>query len=223
MDLVANNIANVNTPSYQREKMMFVEYLVKPHQNSPMSFVQDYGTARDLSAGQLTKTENPLDVALSGDGYFTVETDRGPRYTRSGRFQLNADGQISTQQGFPVLSTGGQPITVPPDTSTISIATDGTISAGTQAIDTIGIVTFNDAQKMQRETGNLFSADEAPAPAPNAKVLQGMLEEANVNAVVEMTRMIEIHRAYESNQRLLQDEHDRLKQAISRLMRPTRN
>ena len=223
MDLVANNIANVNTPSYQREKMMFVEYLAKPHEDSPLSFVQDFGTARDLSAGQLTKTGNTLDVALSGDGYFAVETDRGPRYTRSGRFQLNADRLIATQQGHPVLSTGGQPISIPPDATEISIASDGTVSADAEVIDTIGVLTFQNPQKMQREPGNLFTAEEQPAPAEATKILQGMLEEANVNAVVEMTRMIEIHRTYSSNQRLLQDEHDRLKQAITRLTRPARN
>ena len=223
MDLVANNIANAHTPSYQREKMIFVEYLAKPHKGSPLSFVQDFGTARDLSAGQLTKTNNSLDIALSGEGYFAVETERGPRYTRSGRFQLNADRLVTTQQGHPVLSAGGQPIAIPPDATEISIATDGTVSADSQVIDTIGVVTFGEPQKMQREFGNLFTADEQPAPTEETKILQGMLEEANVNAVVEMTRMIEIHRTYSSNQRLLQDEHDRQKQAISRLTRPARN
>ena len=223
MDAVGHNIANVNTPAYKAERMMFAEYLVRPQKDAPMSFVQDMGMMRDLRDGPLTKTGNPLDLAITGDGYFIVQADNGQRYTRSGRFQLDADGQITNQLGQPVLSGAGQPVIIPPGTTNISIAPDGTVSAGTEVVGTIGIVTFDDPRAMKREANNLYATDAAPGQAENARVLQGMLEESNVNAIQELTTMIEIHRAYEKNQRVLQDEHDRMRRAIGQIAAPARS
>jgi len=217
MDVVANNIANMNTPSYKGEKMMFVEYLVEPQKDQPLSFVQDYGMVRDMTEGPLAATNNPLDIAISGDGFFTVETENGARYTRSGRFQLDRDGQVTNQLGQPLLTAGGQPIVVPPGSGPITIASDGTLSAGTQVLGTIGVVTFEKPKEMQREANNLFNTDEPPQPAADSQIMQGMLEESNVSGIAEMTKMIEIHRRYTSNQRLMQQEHDRIRRSISRL------
>ena len=124
MDVIANNIANMNTPSYKGEKMMFVEYLVEPQKDQPLSFVQDFGMIRDMTEGPLASTNNPLDMAISGDGFFTVETENGARYTRSGRFQLDREGQIVNQLGHPLLTAGGQPILVPSGSGPITIASD---------------------------------------------------------------------------------------------------
>ena len=214
MDVVANNIANVNTPAYKAERMLFSEYMVRPQKDAPLSFVEDKGMIRDLREGQLTKTGNPLDLALSGDGFFLVETEGGQRFTRSGRFQLNADGQIVNQLGHPVLSATGQPIIIPPDATDIAIAPDGVVSADTTAVGRIGVVNFDNPRAMRREANNIYATEEAPAPVEGARVLQGMLEESNVNAIQEMTNMIEVHRAYASNQRALQDEHERMRRAI---------
>jgi flagellar basal-body rod protein FlgF len=213
MDAVANNIANMNTPAYKSEHIMFSEYLVRPQRNVPLSFVEDKGMVRDLSEGPLTKTGNPFDVALSGDGYFIVNTGNGQRYTRSGRFQLDADGQIVNRLGQPVVSEGGQPIVIPPGTRDVSIAPDGTVSADTAVVGSIGVVRFNDQRAMKREGNNLYSTNETGTPDDRTRILQGMLEESNVNPVEEMTKMIEVHRAYASNQRVLQDEHDRIRRA----------
>jgi flagellar basal-body rod protein FlgF len=222
MDAVANNMANMNTPAYKAERMMFSEYLVRPQKNVPLSFVQDKGMIRDLRDGPLTSTGNPLDLALTGDGYFMIDTENGERYTRSGRFQLDADGQITNQLGQRVLSAAGQPISVPPGTSNISIAPDGTVSAGTEVIGTIGIVRFDNPRAMKREANNLYAADGAPRPAEDTRVMQGMLEESNVNPIQEMTNMIEIQRAYTANQRVLQDEHERIRRAIGQIIGPAR-
>jgi flagellar basal-body rod protein FlgF len=223
MDAVAHNMANMNTPGYKAERMLFSEFLVRPQKNAPMSFVQDKGMMRDLRDGPLTNTGNPLDLALTGDGYFVIGTDNGERYTRSGRFQLDADGQITNQLGQRVLSAAGQPIAVPPGTTNISIAPDGTVSAGTEVIGTIGIASFDNPRAMKREANNLYAAEGAPRAAEGTRVMQGMLEESNVNAIQEMTNMIEIHRAYTSNQRLLQDEHERIRRAIGQIVGPARS
>ncbi len=227
MDAVANNIANVNTPGYKAERMMFSEYLVRPQRNVPLSFVQDRGMMRDLSEGPLTKTGNPLDLALSGDGYFMVDTPNGQRYTRSGRFQLDAERRIVDERGEPVLGDGGQPITIPTDRNVITIAPDGTVSAntdGTVSTDTdivgkLGVVTFDNPRSMKREAFGLYASDATPTPAKEqTRVMQGMLEESNVNAIQEMTNMIEISRAYTANQQVLQNEDDRMRRAISQIL-----
>lgn len=213
MDAVANNVANMNTPAYKSEQVSFAEYLVEPQKNVPLSFVEDRGMVRNLTEGPLTKTGNPFDLALSGDGYFIVGTEGGERYTRSGRFQLDAGGQIVNQMGQPVLSASGQPVIIPPGAKDVSIAPDGTVSADAEIVGTIGVVKFADPRSMKREANNLYATDAAPTPGDRASVLQGMLEQSNVNAVEELTNMIEVHRAYAANQRVLQDEHERLRRA----------
>jgi flagellar basal-body rod protein FlgF len=226
MDAVANNIANVNTPGYKAERMMFSEYLVRPQRNAPLSFVQDRGMMRDLSEGPLTSTGNPLDLALTGDGYFTIDTPDGPRYTRSGRFQLDADRKIVNQLGQPVLSDGGQPITIPIDRNVITIAPDGTVSANTDGpvspdtaiVGKIGVASFDNGQSMKREANGLYASDSPPTPALQTRVMQGMLEESNVNAIQEMTSMIEINRTYTANQQVLQNEDERMRRAISQII-----
>lgn len=214
MDVVAHNVANMNTPAFKAERVLFAEYLVQPQRNVPMSFVEDKAMLRDLTEGPLTKTGNPFDLAISGDGYFIVGTDAGERYSRSGRFQLDADGQMVNQLGHPVLSAAGQPIVIPPGTRDVSISPDGTVSADTEVVGAVGVVRFENPRELKREENNLYTAEEPAQPDGTSRVLQGMLEESNVNAVHEMTTMIDIHRAYASNQRLLQDEHDRIRRAI---------
>ena len=188
MDAVANNIANANTPGYKAERMLFSEYLVRPQRNAPLSFVQDRGMMRDLREGPLTKTGNTLDLALTGDGYFTVDTPNGPRYTRSGRFQLDADRRIVDERGEPVLGDAGQPISIPIDRNVITIAPDGTVSAntdGTVATDTaivgkIGVVTFANPRSMKRiQRGADAGAVDHPRDAGNARTVERQCDPGN--------------------------------------------
>src|SRR6185437_11408288 len=102
MDVVANNLANASTPAFKGEEMLFSQYLVQPRGGSPLAFVEDSGTVRDLRQGPIAKTGNPLDLAIAGQGYFAVQTPLGARYTRNGHFQLDSQGQIVTSQGYPV-------------------------------------------------------------------------------------------------------------------------
>lgn len=214
MDVIAHNIANANTPAYNSEKMVFLDYLIQPQHKEPMNFVQDYGTYRDLSEGPMSPTGNPLDVAISGEGYFSIQTPDGVRYTRHGRFMLNPDSQIVDGQGQPLLNASGSPITVPVGEK-VTIANDGTVSTPNGALGQIGIVTFADQQKMAREANGLYSAEGQPSqPAEKATLLQGTLEQSNVEAIVEMTRMIEVSRSYESASRFLNSEHERQLRAI---------
>jgi flagellar basal-body rod protein FlgF len=129
MDLLANNLANLTTPGYRGESMLFVEHLKPTQPREQVAFVQDLATVRDLRAGPMSHTGNPLDLAIKGEGYFAVETPEGERYTRAGGFTLDPDGQIVTVKGYPLLGKGGAPITVPPDSGAVTVARDGTVSS----------------------------------------------------------------------------------------------
>lgn len=218
MDLVANNLANLNTPGFKGEDMLFVEYLDTSDQQEPLSYVQNISLVRDLKPGPLVATENPLDLAIKDKGYFTVETPEGPRYTRNGSFSLNAERQVVTLAGLPLLDTAGSPLTVPDNTNAITVARDGTISSETGQIGRIGLVNFANEQGLKKVGGGLFDAEgQLPEPLADGEVHQGMVETSNVQGVVEMTRMIETQRSYQSASKLVEEEHRRQREAISRI------
>ena len=231
MGVVSHNLANMNTPAYKGEKMVFVEYLSKAQtgfdrlgtegSDGRYAFVQAGGQARNLSEGPMNNTGNDLDVGIAGEGYFVVETEQGKRYTRHGRFQLNDNSELTNSQGDVVQGVGGGAITVPIEATKISIATDGTVANGDEAIGRIALVTFDDQQKLKREPNNLYKTDQAEKPVEKSNIIQGMLEQSNVNAILEMTQMINIHRTHDSVKRMIDDEHKRIERTINRLGRPS--
>ncbi|MBK1697722.1 flagellar basal-body rod protein FlgF [Rhodovibrio salinarum] len=222
LDLVANNMANLNTPAYQGESMMFVEYLedTQRGKTGEMSFVQDISTVRDLKEGPMKRTENPLDLAISGRGYFTIETDDGPRYTRNGAFQLNEEGQIVNKANQPVLDGNGNPIEVPDDAQSIEISEDGTIATEVGQIAQLEPVTFENEQLLMKRANGLFEAreEQVAEPAEGARIMQGTLESSNVEGVVEMTRLINLTRSYSSANKFSESEHERILRAVRTLV-----
>jgi flagellar basal-body rod protein FlgF len=216
MEVVANNLANASTPSFKAEHVLFAEYIDRKG-SSPVAFVQDFGTARDLSEGPLSRTGNPLDIALQGEGYLKVDTPWGVRYTRNGRLQLDTNGQLVTAQGHPVLDDGDQPISVPSDAKSITITHDGAISTDKGQAGKIEVVRFQDERALQPVAGGLFVTAEQPSPATATTVLQGMIEDSNVKPIVEMTRMMKIAQNYTSTKNLIDAESDRVKNAIDKL------
>jgi len=218
MDVIANNMANLNTPAYRGQSMLFVEYLDTSESGEKMSFVQDVALVRNLSEGQLTTTENPLDLAISGDAYFEIDTPVGPRYTRNGVFQLNAEGEIVTTSGERVLGEGGNAIILPPNSSDVTITRDGTISTDQGPAGRLRLVRFEDEQALVKQANGLYDADGQDAvPADDAEVLQGMVEGSNVQGIIELTKMIETVRHYASTGRMVNDEHERQRRAIQSL------
>lgn len=218
MDLVANNMANLNTPGYKGEDMLFVEYLDETVAQQPLSYVQNIGLVRNLEPGPMVPTENPLDLAIQGEGYFSIQTPEGPRYTRNGTFSLNAEGQVVNAAGLALLDNAGAPIAVPEGSGDITIARDGTISGDAGQIAQIGLVNFENEQALEKIGDGLLDAgDQLPAPVAEGEIVQGMIESSNVKGVIEMTRMIEVLRSYQSASRLINEEHRRLREAISRL------
>ena len=217
LDIVAHNLANLNTPAFKGEQMLFAEYITEPARGEQISFVQDIGLARNLTEGPMTSTGNPLDIAISGNAYFVVETPLGDRYTRHGRLQLDADRQITTSQGYPILSNSNQPIAIPEGRNDLSIAADGTISDETGPLGRIGLVQFADEQLLRRNANALYNTNQQPEDATDSKIKQGMLEESNVQPILELTRLIELQRQYQQNQRFITSEHDRIMKAIDKL------
>jgi len=231
MDVVANNVANVNTNGFKADNSLFEEFLNSgAHEDNfigrdrRVSYVQDRGTFKDLSQGPTEQTKNPLDVAIDGGGFLVVQTPAGERYTRDGGLQINNQGQLVTQSGNPVLGTSG-PIVFQPTDHDVSIASDGNITVleGINRIDSVRgklrLVSFTDAQKLLKEGSNLYSAGAGTAAQPDlaSRVKQGFVEKSNVNSVAEMSRMIDVTRAYQQIASMLQTQSDLHKSAIQQL------
>lgn len=230
LDVVANNIANVNTTGFKADQSLFQEYLMPgAHEDNFVgsdrreSYVEDRGTYRDFSQGAAQQTKNPLDVAIQGNGFLVVQTAAGERYTRDGGLQLNNQGQLVTEEGDQVLGTAG-PITFQPTDHDVNIAPDGTVTVqeGTNRTDALRgklrLVSFADAQRLLKEGSNLYSAAAGDAqPDLQSTIEQGYLEKSNVNAVAEMSRMIEVTRAYTQIATMLNQESDLHKTAIEQL------
>ena len=188
-------------------------------ENETLSLVHDVTFIRDLSAGPMVGTQSPLDLAINGQGYFVVDTPDGERYTRHGVFQLDDRGQIVTTEGNPVPNSGGAPMTVPLDTSSITITRDGTVSADAQELGQIKLVSFENPQALSKTGSGLYEAvDQTPTPDPDSEVLQGMVENSNVKGVIEMTRMIDTVRSYQAAAKLADTEHQRILDAIDALV-----
>ena len=218
MEVIANNIANASTPAYKAERLLFSEYLSKgSNNNQSVSFVQDSSVIRDTSEGALSETKNPFDLAIKGDGYFVVQGQSEPNYSRNGRLHLNEDGKLVNNLNMPVLDESDRPITIEPGIARIEISQDGTIKGENGEIGRIKIVRFDDEQSLTRLSSALYRTDAAPQPATESKVFQGMLEESNVRPIVEITNMIDAHRSYQNSQQMIQNEHERVLKSIETL------
>lgn len=218
MDVLANNLANLTTPGYRGEAMLFAEHLSRTDPREKISFVQDLSTVRDLGAGPLTHTGNTLDLAIRGEGYFTIETPDGARYSRAGGFTLDADGQVVTARGQALLGDGGGPIVVPSGTSTITVARDGTLSTEQGEIGRIRLVTFENEQALAKRAAGLYdAAGQEPLPVADPVIEQGKLEGSNVAGIVEMTKMMSAVRSYQSAANMANQEHERQRRAIDTL------
>jgi flagellar basal-body rod protein FlgF len=233
MDVVANNVANVNTTGFKADRSLFAEHLMQgAHEDNfaagrdrRLSYVNDRATFHDFSQGAVEQTKNPLDVAIDGGGFFVVQTPSGERYTRDGSFQINNQGQLVNASGYPVLSSGG-PITFQPTDKQITIASDGNVTVvegSTARTDSVRgklrLVSFAQAQRLHKEGSNLYSAADGATAAPDttSRVRQGFIEKSNVNSVLEMGRMIEVTRTYTQISAMLQQQSDLHKSALDKL------
>jgi len=233
LEVVANNVANLNTTGFKADGALFEEYIMPTARanqfrgnDQQLSYVRDRATWLDFSNGPTRQTGNSLDIALDGDAFLVVQTPRGERYTRNGAFQLNAQGQLVTASGDTVMGEGG-PIQFQPNDKGISISATGTISVkeGDQIEDSVRgklrLVNFPRRQQLQKDGTGLFAVPNNQQPQPvvegSARVMQGTLEQSNVSPILEMARMIEVSRSYTQVANMLQQQSDQRRSSIEKL------
>ncbi len=227
LEVTATNMANANTPGFKAGRVLFSDWLSRqtgadsPRGGRVVAFVQDRATYRDQQAGPLQATGNPFDVAISGEGYFSVETPRGPRLTRAGRFTPMPDGRLGDADGNALLDTVGQPIRLAAADPRVVIAADGTISSENGRLGRIGVVQPADAMRLTAEGTRTLRADTATAPVSKPQVIQGVVEDSNVQPVLEMTRMMADLREFQFTTQFVQGEADRLQSSIDKLTQHT--
>ena len=224
MDVIANNLANVQTSGYKGESLKFEEFIMPVAEvdgisgpDRRVSSVLDAAHVRDFSEGSLTQTGNPLDIAINGKGWLVVQTEDGERYTRAGNLKIDTGGRLVTTDGNPVLGAAGE-IRLSAEETEITIESDGTLTAG-NITDRIRMVTFDDERLMSKEGGTLFASPEDARPATTAQMMQGFVEKSNVQPVTELARMIETSRAYISTSQMLKNTSDLRQKAIEQLGR----
>ncbi|RUS59754.1 flagellar hook-basal body complex protein [Pseudorhodobacter sp. E13] len=218
MQVVAHNIANISTTGFRREGVVFSEYIKRMEGAPSLSMANGNGRHIDLRQAGLSQTGGTFDLAIQGDGFFLVETAQGQALTRAGSFTPNGEGELVNPDGHRLLDLGGAPIFVPPDAGTVAISTDGTLSANGQPLAQIGLWQPTDPLKLSHQGGTVFASDGVE-PLEGGTILQGFVEESNVNPISEIARMIAVQRAYELGQGFLDKEDERMRSVIQALGR----
>lgn len=223
LDVIANNVANVDTAGFKLESLIVqtqTEQLPAAAGGAPstVNFVLDAGVARDFAQGALRQTDSSFDFAIEGEGFFRVETPAGERYTRDGRFSLDAEGKLVTAAGRAVQGEGGE-IVIDQRLGAPKVAADGTVSQGGQVVGKLAVVKFASLADLAKDGDGLYRnvSNAAPQAAADARIQQGMLEGSNVQPINQITRLIEVTRAYESIAKLIDRTQDLEGNAIQRL------
>lgn len=218
MDIIAQNVANVNTPGYRGQNMIFSEYIDKPrYMKEDMSLVLDYGQYQMTDPGSMKETGGPLDVALVGNGFLGIQTPDGIQYTRAGNLTMDAEGTVRNARGMAVANADGGDITIPRNATDLRIDQKGVITSAAGQHGQLMVVEFDNYQRLDPRGNGLYATTEAAKPAEKTVVKQGYIEGSNVQAVLEMTRMIDVSREYQAVQNMMQSEHERLKSSAQRL------
>lgn len=217
MQVVANNIANISTNGFRREGVVFAEFVADLQDGPSLSMARASGRQVDLGQAGLSQTGGSFDFAIQGDGFFLIDTPQGQQLTRAGSFTPSAEGELVTPDGFRLLDQGGAPIFVPPDAGKVAMGSDGTLSANGVALGKIGLWQPTDKMQLQHQSGTMFSASGGVEPTEGGTVVQGFLEDSNVDAVSEIARMITVQRAYELGQTFLDREDARVRDVIQTL------
>ncbi len=213
MGVIANNIANSSTAGYKSESVFFNQYLMNDASRKT-AYVQDLSTFSNLAQGNLEKTNNPLDLAIMGEGYFAIQTPNGEAYTRAGNFTINEQGDLTTMDGLPVLDDAGQPITFQEDDEQITVFANGMLEVDGEERGTIGVYNFENPHSLKKGANNLLYSSEVPVINEYPKLAQGMIENSNVQPIVEMTKLIEVQRDYERTSKYINTLYELQENAI---------
>jgi flagellar basal-body rod protein FlgF len=228
LDVIANNLANIGTTGFKAERMLFEEFVMPVARDETfqsadqrVSYVQDRATSHDMTSGAFKETGNPLDLAIDGDAFFVVDANGTPRYQRNGSFQINRDGELVTHEGYKVMGDSG-PIRFEPNDTNINIAMDGTITTvsgnTTSTRAKLKLARFGDANALTKDSLSTWRTDAAAEnPLSTTRVIQGSVEQSNVKTVVQLTRMIDVTRAYTNLASLMKSGDELRQEAIKSL------
>lgn len=225
MNVVANNIANINTFGFKAEKVLFEDYVMPqasaesfPSADRDLHYTEDWATLHDFKSGAIDLTGGEYDVALEGPGFLTVETANGPAYTRNGALHLDATGTLVTVDGDPVLSEGGT-ITFASNETDIRIGPDGAVMTSTGAKGRLAVVEFEDPQSLTHLGNSLYQATQGDPgqSAVETNVHHGAIERSNVSGIAETAEMIRINRAYQTVSQIIKKHDEMREDAIRRL------
>ena len=235
MDTVSNNLANVNTPGYKQDQVMFKEYYNKmigqdleseeekfahedftsPYNRGNSSFVFTDHVSPLMHKGDFRATDNPYDLAIQTEGFFVVETPMGHRYTRNGHFLRDSEGYLITSAGDKVLGEKGL---IKITGKEFSVGSDGKIIVDAKETDTFQIMAFKEPHRMNK-LGNSYwapgSKGQKPIKFDNVVIQQGAIEGSNVDSIQEMVRMITVNRSYEAAQKAIRSTDDLDEKSIS--------
>jgi flagellar basal-body rod protein FlgF len=218
LNMIANNLANINTTGFKRSSLFLVGDNVKQSSGEMITMPLDYSTFRDLSQGALVQTGDPYDVGILGRGHFMIARSDQTYYTRDGHFTQNEKGELCTHQGDLVQSAGGGPIMIPPTALSFVIHPDGTVATEDEVVGKIAVVTFEDEQELKEWQDNLFTTTAEAIGATDYKLRQHHVESSNINPAVAMTDMIAVQREFEINQKILDSAGDLLGSFIQNIL-----
>ncbi len=224
MEVTADNIANAATPGFKSARMQFSDWIARqgattaPRGGATLAYTQDRATWRDFQAGPLSHTANPLDLGITGEGFFTVATPQGPMLTRAGRFSLSSDGTVANAAGQALLDTAGQPIRLSPTDTTLTIAGDGTISSENGRVSKVGVVAPADPMRLQAQGSAGYRSGSATAPVAAPAIVQGAIEDSNVQPMQEMVRMMSDLREFQFATQMVEGEDQRQQSAIDKIL-----
>jgi len=225
LETLAHNVANATTAGFRAEEIKF-DQLLSDKTDAQTAFVSAGSTYISRKAGEITRTENPLDVAVTGDAWLAFQGPNGPVYTRDGRMTITPEGELRTLNGYPILDVGGAPIQLNPNGGTPLIASDGTITQGQQQMGALGLFTIPAQANLVRFENSGVLPDMQAQPAldfSRVGVQQGFMEQANVNPVSEISRLIQIQRSFDSISNSMNRSEDTHTSAIRTLGETTRS
>ncbi len=219
LETIANNVANASTAGFRAEQVRF-ESVLSQVPLDPIAFASTGKSYLSRHPGELTRTDNPLDVAVEGDAWLAIQTPAGQVYTRDGRMRMTEAGDLQTLNGYPVLDVGGAPILLNPDAGPPDIARDGTITQNGQQIGALGLFRMNEQAVLTRFENSGVVTDQPAEPILDfveAGVVQGYIERSNVTPIAEMSRLIAVSRIFEAITSALNDSDSSLREAVRTL------
>jgi flagellar basal-body rod protein FlgF len=223
LDTIAHNVANVNTGGFRAEEISFSTLLSRTG-TAPVAFAVTGDSYISRKSGEIQRTGDPLDIAVRGEGYLAIRTPDGVAYTRDGRLHMDATGALLSVNNYPILDAGGAGILLDGSAGPPIIASDGMISQNGRQVGAVGLFLLDPEAKLTRVDNSALKSDRPGAPVldfNNNGVLQGMTEGSNVNPILEITRMIEIQRAFEGSSKAVENTESNFNEAIKSLGSPT--